>query len=889
MDLDFDEAEEKIAQCYPPKALEIFKERYCLKGERVSDAMWRVAKVVAGQGMGYRAMEYFYELLTANNFMPNTPTWTGAGTRLNQLAACFVLPIEDDMISIFDTLRDAALIQKSGGGVGFNFGHLRPEGSLIESSGGISGGPVSFLAAYDAVFSTVMQGSRRGACMGIMPHDHADVHKFINCKRQEGKITNFNLSISVTDDFMRAVECGGTYKANTLQGPVDAPAEELFSHIVNGAWTNGEPGVLFIDSINRSNPAPEALRIEATNPCVTADTVVHTMHGAATVGMLVGKSFITIDNDAVPGGFFETKKTTELLKITTERGYSIKCTPNHVLYSAMGWEKAENLTPGLDAMVLQMAAPDRTDYVSTMDQEETENDTRAGWSVASGNYSGEQSVDEDRCRVIMNTSDFDDAVVVLKNIWMYSGRPHGLLSIGRCSEDTAQAVHLLLLRLCIMSDMRKCEDGSWEFVPIPRHAVAFFCIVCQSDMDGAIALAAKHIRKMCKVERDLVKTVERLTVEETPVYDATCASPTNHCLHTNGFVSHNCGEIPLSPYESCCLGSINLSSHVSNGFIKWGKLEKTVRSAVRFLDGVIDANGFVPSVPSLRKAALNTRRIGLGIMGLADLFLKIGVRYGSPESISVASQVMEFIRYNAMYQSMVLATQKGPFPAIKQSKYADNSWETPTELNTQDLFGVPNVKYSIGREETLDWADLRRLVGLYGVRNITTTAIAPTGTLSLMSGVSGFGCEPIFGLVHKRRIIDKVSRNVRYMTMLVPELLQALKDHNITDEDITKVMEELSNTGSCKGISIIPEDVKRVFVCASDVSADEHVMMQAALQRFVDSAISKTVNMPAGTTKEEVKNVFMRAWRAGCKGICVYVAGSRNTEVLSVGGGDAKK
>lgn len=160
---DFDDAEWTIGVRYSDKAADIFRERYCLKGEPISRAMWRVAMTVA-KGDEEVAMRYFHGLLVPNLFMPNTPTWTGAGTRLNQLAACFVLPIDDDMESIFNTLRDAALIQRSGGGVGFNFGHLRPADALVKSSGGKSSGPISFLTAYDAVFQTIAQGSVSPVC-----------------------------------------------------------------------------------------------------------------------------------------------------------------------------------------------------------------------------------------------------------------------------------------------------------------------------------------------------------------------------------------------------------------------------------------------------------------------------------------------------------------------------------------------------------------------------------------------------------------------------------------------------------------------------------------------------------------------------------------------------
>ena len=310
--------------------------------------------------------------------------------------------------------------------------------------------------------------------------------------------------------------------------------------------------------------------------------------------------------------------------------------------------------------------------------------------------------------------------------------------------------------------------------------------------------------------------------------------------------------------------------------------EATARLGVRFLDDVIEANGFVPSVPKLREMARTTRRIGLGIMGLADMFFRLGVRYGSMASISVASQVMEFIRYHAMRESAALSRGRGYFPAYGQTKYADNIWVTPTRLDTERLFGEPYVEHPIGRP-ALDWDDLRSEVLRDGLRNIATTAVAPTGTLSLASGVSGFGCEPVFGLVHRRRIISRHDGQVRYQTMMVPELSRALSAAGLSDGQIDAAMETIKSTGTCRGIEGVPESVSDVFVCAADVTVKEHVMMQAALQCFVDGAISKTVNMPHESTRDDVRETFLSAWRAGCKGICVYRSGSRVTEVLSTG------
>ncbi len=216
----------------------------------------------------------FYDLLTERRFFPNSPTFTGAGTPLGQLAACFVLPIEDDMgksdDGIFSTLRVAALIQQTGGGNGFSFSRLRPKNDVVHTSSGRATGPIGFLRVYDQAFGEIAQGgSRRGANMGVLRVDHPDIEEFIGCKAEEGKIANFNISVAITDEFMQAVRDDTDFH---LRNPRDNTiwktlrARDLFARIVKYAHHNGEPGALFIDAANRSNPVPHLYDLEATNP-----------------------------------------------------------------------------------------------------------------------------------------------------------------------------------------------------------------------------------------------------------------------------------------------------------------------------------------------------------------------------------------------------------------------------------------------------------------------------------------------------------------------------------------------------------------------------------------------------------------------------------------------
>ncbi len=620
-------------------ARQVLLRRYVRRGddgkpvETAEEMFWRVAYHVAkveaqwGGDVERRAVEY-YHLLSSKKFFPNSPTFTGAGTPLGQLAACFVLPIADDMgrdsAGIFQTLRDAALIQQTGGGNGFSFSRLRPKGAFVNTSSGQATGPVGFLRVYDHAFGEIAQGgTRRGANMGVLRVDHPDIEEFVSCKTNENAITNFNISVGITDDFMRAVKNDEEWelrfpdlqdsKEHGFSGTLEQAKEkgikiktykkirarDLFDKIVKQARHNGEPGVLFLDAANRSNPVPHLYPLEATNPC---------------------------------------------------------------------------------------------------------------------------------------------------------------------------------------------------------------------------------------------------------------------------------GEQWLGPYENCCLGSVNLNEHCGpDHSVDWETLRRSVVSATRFLDDVVEANAYVPAVPQLKEAAHRARRIGLGIMGLADLMYHVGVRYGSQEGQEFGAQVMEFVRYHAMKTSVELAQERGPFPAIEGSIYDmdDLKWSPPQPLAPyQRDWGRPAVH----------WNEVVEGIKKHGIRNAAQTTVAPTGTIATVAGCEGYGCEPVFALAYIRHVNDN-GKDLQ-LTYASPRFEEALKALGLNEEKRRQMVEQVMSQGTCRHIVELPQYVRDTFVVSSDVTAEEHVLTQAALQAFVDNSISKTVNFPEGATEKDVATAYMLAWELGCKGITVYVTGSREKVVL---------
>ncbi|CAJ0600721.1 unnamed protein product, partial [Cylicocyclus nassatus] len=291
-----------------------------------------------------------------------------------------------------------------------------------------------------------------------------------------------------------------------------------------------------------------------------------------------------------------------------------------------------------------------------------------------------------------------------------------------------------------------------------------------------------------------------------------------------------CGEQPLLPYEACNLGSINLSHFVKNGKIEWKRLETIVKSAVHFLDNVIDMNNY--PITKIGETTRANRKIGLGVMGWADMLFQLKMPYNSPEAILLAEKLMNFIETKSHQASEEIALHRGAFPNFKESIYKD---------------GNP-------------------------IRNATTTTIAPTGTIGIIANASG-GVEPIFALVYKRaNCLDKTE-----MFIVNPYFEKALKDANIYSD---KLMEKVAKEGSIKHIKEIPEKIRRVFVTAHDISPEDHIRMQAAFQKYTDNAVSKTVNFAHDATKEDVSKAYMLSYKLGCKGVTVYRDGSREDQVL---------
>ncbi len=422
-----------------------------------------------------------------------------------------------------------------------------------------------------------------------------------------------------------------------------------------------------------------------------------------------------------------------------------------------------------------------------------------------------------------------------------------------------------------MEAVKRDEEWELRFVEVNTQEYSdFHGTLNQAEKAGIPIKAYKRIRA-----RELFDKIVRQAHHngEPGALFLDAANRENPVPHLYELEATNpCGEQWLGPNENCCLGSINLSQHFGpDGAVDWEKLRESTELSTRFLDDVVTANRYVPAVPKLQEAAWKARRIGLGIMGLGDLMYHAGIRYGSEEAQEFAAQVMEFVRYHCMLTSIELARTRGPFPAIQGSLYDPENmkWSPPRPLTP--------YRHDFGRP-ALEWRQVEDSIRRVGIRNAAQTTVAPTGTIATVAGCEAYGCEPVFALAYIRHVNDR-GQDLQ-LTYTSPLFEKALIEAGLDETTRAGIVEQVLLKGSCQDIMEVPERLRQTFAVSQDITAEEHVRMQAAIQRFVDNSLSKTCNFPASATEEDVAQAYLLAWELGCKGLTVYVTGSREKVVL---------
>ncbi len=904
---------------------------------RVADAIAKINGDYDDERTFEDEREEFYHALKNLDFVPNSPTLMNAGLDLGQLSACFVLSPNDDMDSIFQQVKNAAKIFQSGGGVGYSFSRLRPKGDMVRSTGGVASGPVSFMRVFDEMCNTIKQGGkRRGAQMGVMSVQHPDIEGFITAKDNEDALNNFNISVAVTEEFMEAVRYGEKYpliNPYTKEVVKRLDAKEVYAKIVEQAWKNGEPGIIFIDRINEDNAFdvekyPEHY-IDATNPCFTADTRVYSYEGLKCIGDLNGRDEIDLviderEHDQNPLTGFDVRKTGEkpIYRLRTKEGYHVRLTDNHRIKTERGWVQAKDLNKGEKIHILNKKGGFGTYGDDNMG-------SVLGWLIGDGTIKSDGAVlsffGEEKEELSL---DFADMVNHLVDAMENADRSYTVAPIEIKSRDEVRVQSLRLLR--IVERMGLTEDK--HIVPeevfqgtegmqrgfLKALFTADGCVQGTIEKGCSVGLAHSSLKLLQDVQQILLnfgiaseiyenrrdghdkllpdgKTGEKLyrfkalhelmiskdnlirfkneigflTKEKQnkldaytdntsrmpykeyykatflelkedgfeSVYDLT--EPITHSFVANGIVVHNCGEQPLEDFEACNLGHINLNHCVKEGEVDWKKLEKLVSLSVRFLDNVVDASDF-PNVvgydgeeDAITKNVKANRKIGLGVMGWHHMLIRLGIPYDSKKALKKAEEVMGFIQRKSKAESRKIAESRGNFPNWQQSKC-----DTP-------------------------------------MRNATTTTIAPTGTTSMIANTSG-GIEPLFAVSYVKNVLDG-----KKLVMPDPVFEEIAGERGILDE---KLMQKIADKGNVTDIKEVPDDLKAIFVTAMDIKPEWHIRMQGAFQKYVDNAISKTVNFPNDAEEEDIKRVYDLAYDLKCKGVTVYRTGSRSEQVMEVEG-----
>jgi ribonucleoside-diphosphate reductase alpha chain len=1068
-------------------ARQVLMKRYVRRGdngkpaENVEEMFWRVAYHVAkveeewGADVMARTVEY-YHLLSSKKFFPNSPTFTGAGTPLGQLAACFVLPISDDMgrdsAGIFQTLRDAALIQQTGGGNGFSFSRLRPKGAMVHTSAGQATGPVGFLRVYDHAFGEIAQGgcllpetlvftnkgllrldeivssensgwqehqlsvptdegvkdSPRGYNNGIAdvlrvhtreglsvtgtPNhkvkvmtdtgpqwreiqdlskgdwiivrmgEHVGKLQFLKKPTQKhGNQIMPELPSVIDEEFAFFLGClaGDGFMAkgeddhrvgvsvahsSYLMEEMPAMLERLFNVNVHRMQKTNDHSVTFVmdnraikdflllnglgKQTSRDVSVPRLIRQSPANivgaylrGLFEADGSL--THGYPTLGtssarlasevstLLIGLG-CPVQMRTVSAGLGRWgDSNTYYVKIMSTVGLQawrekIGCDQRSRFVSAYAWQSDQRressyvlpnpkywLQPVLDSITLEQidrrgrgkdinfrSSEPRLRRQALRYMRDDRNLTHSGYELLKQDhpeaFEGSPSVEGFWFVEVGGVESAGKSLTLDLEV----ADNHTYLAYGMVTHNTRRGANMAVLRVdhpdvedfitCKINEnhitnfnisvgitdafMRAVKDDTeWELrFPDMKDAK-------QKGFSGTLEQAEAagiKINSYGKVKaRDIFDKIVKQAHHngEPGVLFLDTANRSNPVPHMYQLEATNpCGEQYLGPYENCCLGSVNLNEHCGpDGTVDWELLRKSVVTATLFLDDVVESNAYVPAVPQLSEAAHRARRIGLGIMGLADLMYHVGVRYGSTEGQEFGAQVMEFVRYHSMKTSIELAEERGPFPAIEGSIYdMDNmTWTPPQSLTLlENNWSRPNVQW----EAVVD--GIRK----HGIRNAAQTTVAPTGTIATVAGCEGYGCEPVFALAYIRHVNDN-GKDLK-LTYASPRFDEALKKLGLGEEKRQEVVEQVMREGTCQHIKELPQAVRDTFVVSGDVTAEEHVRMQGALQAFVDNSLSKTVNFSEGATEEDVATAYMLAWELGCKGITVYVTGSRDKVVL---------
>lgn len=881
-------------------ALKVAESRYFMDGESWETCTARVGRIIAGAENSH-ALEYadkFAEMIYNMYFLPGGRILRNAGRQRGSLFNCYHLPIGDSREEIGQFYKDSLILWGEGGGVGVNATSLRPEGAAIKGVGGKSSGPVSFLKASDAIAETVESGgSRRAAALALMHVSHPDILKFINAKLENNELSHYNISVAVSEEFLAAVESDTEWEFKfAQQGCGKIRARIIWDKIVDNMVRCAEPGMLNWDNLTKNNSYYYD-PVTGTNPSLRKGTRVMTSEGIFCIDDLEGKDILVPNLNGVysPAKCFLSGHDKQLYEITLEGQHKYYCTAEHKWPVIQDGAIAKIETKDLDVNEF-IIFQDKIKELPFGSIGTYEDGFMIGWNLGDGwitersddgtkqigfivsdadkdvgiddilsNYLKEVCQWEgsfgDKNEINVNNKNLNKVFNKFNVIHKSNGLPtsvwstasedfrkgliDGLFSSDGCfsdritfttsnkklAEDVADLLGFYGLKCSINeqifeSSFPNGKDYDKEYTRFDvrighqnsiKHFHSIFNI-SHSKKQRSLHSLVKECRGYCE---DKIKIVGiKLTDLYEDVWDMSVFDA-SHCFRLAHCITGNCGEAVLAPYDVCDLGSLVLPNFITGTVnTNWKKLEEIIRLAVRFLDDVIDVNKYVLKEIDIK--AHNSRRIGLGVMGLAEYLFAKKLRYGSEKAVIETERLMRFIRDAAYDELINLADEKGAFPKFEPVAYGKASF----------IRKLP--------------ANLRMKIKSHGVRCVTGLAIAPTGTISLLAEVTS-GIEPLFRKAYLRhdRVSDRMYVHPIYKDMLLNG-----------------------------------KEVEDWYVDTDDLRPEDHFEIQSIVQRYVDGAVSKTINMPVGTTAEELSRLSLEYVR-DLKGVTVYVDGSREGQILN--------
>ena len=954
----------RTRESLPEQAIsrDVLLEKYAKDGETTAaQVRARVARALASVEPESRRAHWEARFIEAQErgFIPAGRINSAAGTSLTAtLINCFVQPVGDSITEVVDgrpgiytALAEAAETMRRGGGVGYDFSSIRPEGALVRGTHSRASGPVSYMRVFDQSCETVESaGSRRGAQMGVLRCDHPDIERFIHAK-DTGELTNFNVSVGVTDAFMKAVDAddevelahkaeptddvkqGGAYqRGDGLWVYRKVRARDLWDQIMRSTYDHAEPGVIFLDRMNRDNNLHYCETLESTNPCVTADTWVMTTDGPWQVGDLIGYPFeVVVDGKPYrteSEGFFATGRK-PVFRLRTKEGHAVRLTEDHrvlrVWHStnarlATEWVAAGALRSGDTLLLNDHRRTIRWEGLYTFDEgllmgmligdghlkedigvlgvwdsglvREANGGVRFSPGVA-----GIMEAAERAAMKLPHRSDFQGWMEIrgqpghyrlvmraLRDLAYSLGMRHGhkvvtpqiektssdfyrgflrgyfdadgsvqgshqkgnSVRLGQVDLSALEAVQRMLARLGIDSTLYKnrrlpghslLPDGRGGMKQYPTQAAHELCISGENLQRFADIVGFSDTEKSMRLEAALAGYIRRLNagrflatfeslepdgVEE--VYDVTVSEV--HAFDANGLYVHNCAEQPLPAYGCCDLGSIDVSRFVTSPFEEKASFDfdafgRVIDLSVRMLDNVLDVTPW--PLDAQRAEAMAKRRIGLGFTGLGDALAMLRLRYDTPGARAMAARISECMRDRAYTASIELAKERGAFPMFNKDLYLSGG----------------NFASRLPQ-------GLKDSIRKHGIRNSHLLSIAPTGTISLaFADNASNGIEPPFSWTYtrKKRMADGTHKEFR-----VEDHAWRLYRHMFGED------------------ARLPD----YFVTALEISADAHQAMVASVAPFIDTSISKTVNVPENYPYAEFEGLYLKAWRAGLKGLATY-------------------